>query len=386
MRLSAFIRRHADKIINEWERYASTCLPAAGSMNSKDLRNHAAELLNFIAADMETAQSDVEQTAKAEGHQPRPTSDTEAEKHAILRVADGFTIDQVVGEFRALRASVLHLHDELVEHPAETKQLIRFNEAVDQMLAESVARHTQLVADHLREENRQKNEFISVLSHELRNPLGAITSCAHILSAKATDPIIRRAADILTRQTQHMGRLLEDLLDVARILRARTIIRLDTADLRTCVSDAVEANQQLIKLKQQALDVELPPQPVTARVDCTRVTQIISNLVNNAAKYSPSHAQLRVSLSEDADHALIVIRDDGVGIAPDVLPRIFEAFHHKGSAHDGEGLGIGLWLSRQLVELQKGTITARSDGPGTGTEVSVKLPLVQANRAMGADR
>lgn len=156
------------------------------------------------------------------------------------------------------------------------------------MLAEPVARHTKLVAERLREDSRKKNEFISILSHELRNPLGAITSCAHILRASAArGPAIARVVDILTRQTQHLGRLLEDLLDVARILRARTIIRLDTADLCTCVRDAIDANQQLIEQKQQALNVDLSPQPLTARVDCTRVTQVISNLINNAAKYSP---------------------------------------------------------------------------------------------------
>jgi signal transduction histidine kinase len=380
MRLSDFIRANADKIIDEWERYASTCLPAAGSMEITALRDHAAELLNFIDTDMESAQSDAEQSEKAEGHQARSAADSEAEKHAILRVADGFTIDQVVGEFRALRASVLHLYAKRVGQRPDAIQLIRFNEAIDQMLSESVARHTKLVADRLREDNRQKDEFISILSHELRNPLGAITSCAHVLRASGEkDPAIARAVDILTRQTQHLGRLLEDVLDVARILRTRTIIRLETADLRTCVRDAVEANQQLIDKKQQTLKLDLPSTSLTANVDCTRVTQVISNLINNAAKYSPTCATVAVSLSEESDHALIVVKDDGAGIDPQLLPHIFNAFHDNRRSSDEQGLGIGLWLSQQLVQLQDGTITARSAGPGTGAKFSGRLPLLKAS-------
>jgi signal transduction histidine kinase len=347
-------------------------------MDQARLRDHVLELLKFIADDMDSPQSDFEQAKKGQGTAARRSAgDTEAEKHAILRVSDGFTTDQVIGEFRALRASVLHLRAKEPATQSDITGITRFNESIDQVLSESVARHTKLVADGLRDDNRRKDEFISLLSHELRNPVAAISACSHILNGSGTtDPTAARVAGILARQTGHLARLLEDLLDVARISRKRIILKMEATDVRTCVQDAVDANIQLIEQKGQAIKVDMPSPPLTMQVDCTRVAQVLSNLLNNAAKYSPKSSAIEVSLTIETNHAVIRVRDDGIGIEPSLLPHIFDAFYTNHSGDLGkQGLGIGLWLSRQLIEMQGGTITAHSEGPGTGAEFCVRLPL-----------
>ena len=377
MKLSDFIRSHTSEIVQEWESFARTCLPAASTMDAARLRDHAIELLEFIADDMDLPQSDFEQAEKGSGRAPRSAADTEAEKHAVMRVADGFSIDQVVGEFRALRASVLHLRTKEPITESGIAEMTRFNECIDQVLSESVARHTRLVADVLRDANRQKDEFITTLSHELRNPVASISSCAQILIASGTkDPTVARVADILSRQTGHLARLLEDLLDVSRIARKRITLRVELTDIRKCVQDALDANSPLAAQKRQVMDVDMPGVPVTMHVDCTRVAQVVSNLVNNAVKYSPESSTIKVSLTVETDHAAVRVKDDGAGIEPGLLPHMFDAFYRNQEGDLAkQGLGIGLWLSRQLIEMQGGTITAHSEGPGTGAEFCVRLPL-----------
>jgi signal transduction histidine kinase len=207
--------------------------------------------------------------------------------------------------------------------------------------------------------------------------VGAINSCAQILNTSGTkDATVARVIHILSRQTGHLARLLDDLLDVARISRKRVLIKMEPTDVRTCVQDALDANSDLIAHKRQAAKVDMPSSPVTMHVDCTRVTQVVSNLVNNAAKYSPANSNIEVSLAVETDYAAIRVRDNGVGIEPELLPHVFDAFYANDAGDVGkQGLGIGLWLSRQLIELQGGTITAHSEGPGTGAEFCVRLPV-----------
>jgi signal transduction histidine kinase len=377
MKLSDFIRSHMSEIVQQWETFARTCLPAASTMNEARLRDHAIEMLQYIAKDMDAPQSDFEQAEKAQGRGPELAADSEAEKHAIMRVADGFTIDQVVGEFRALRASVLHLRVKAPATQSEISEITRFNECIDQVLSESVARHTQLVADVLRDSNRQKDEFIATLSHELRNPLAAISSCVQLLSSREPkDAAAWRTVDILARQTRILERLLEDLLDVARLSRHRVILKIEPTDIRSCVQDAINANIPLIEQKSHVLKVALPATPLTTESDGTRIAQVVSNLVNNAAKYSAPSSTIELSLQREAHHAVIRVRDNGIGIDGEVLPHVFDGFD-AGRERDlaKEGLGVGLWLSRQLTELLGGTITADSKGTGTGAEFCVRLPL-----------
>lgn len=374
--LSQFIREFTTEIIEQWCRHAADCMPAAGNMTPEELRNHVRELLLWVAEDMESPQTAREQRQKSVGLQVRLSPlDTAAEGHAKLRVNSGFTLEQVVGEFRALRASVLRLRAATLPsvEQLDIEEITRFNESIDQMLSESVARYTRLVEAALRTENTNKNRFLATLSHELRNPLAAITSSIGIMENGGN---ARQALEVLNRQTRNLTRLLDDLLDIARISSDRLSLKMEPVDVRTCVTDAVAAVAAAIKQKQHHLNIAMSDVPVTMELDATRITQIVTNLLNNAAKYSPAQSTIEVSLTDGAEAVRIGVRDNGAGIAPDVLPVIFDPFavsRDKGS-RDQQGLGLGLAISQRLAGLHAGTLTAHSAGRGCGAEFCLTLP------------
>ena len=377
MNLSDLIRGNLEELAQEWEAFARTCSPAAAGMNVERLRDHIIPLLTFVADDMDSPQSPPEQREKSWGNQPPQGKTTEAQEHAALRVIDGFTVDQVVGEFRALRASILRLW---VRHQSgrnvEPAQITRFNESIDQMLSESVARHAQLEAE-TRDKSTRRDAFLATLSHELRNPLAAISNGVYLLKAQGgTKSELTPITNMMVRQTGHLKRLLDDLLDLARISRDRIILQIAATDIRECVQDAVDGNRDLIAQKAHVLTLDMPAEPVTAEVDCTRIVDIVSNLLNNAAKYSPPGSSIRVSLRRTEEHFMIVVKDDGVGLGAEVLPHIFDAFYANHETATGKaGLGIGLWLTRNLVQLHNGAISANSEGLGCGAEFCVTIPL-----------
>jgi signal transduction histidine kinase len=391
MRVADFIRQHSEDIAKEWEAFARTCSPAAAKMNVAQLRDHILPLLRFVADDMDTPQTRFEQNEKAQGRQPLAKGEaSEAEQHAAVRIIDGFTVDQVIGEFRALRASVLRLwaeHRDSDEHApiTEPAQINRFNESIDQMLSESVARHAYLETQ-AREHSTRRDAFLATLSHELRGPLAAIANGVHIVEAAGTtNARLAPVAAMMARQIQHLRRLLDDLLDLARISRDRLSIRCAPADIRQCVQDAVDANREEPTQLSHFLKLNLPAGPLVGEVDSTRIMQVISILLNNAIKYSPVDSSIELSLIRDHEHARISVRDEGVGIAADVLPHIFDPFRVTDDNDLARhGLGIGLGLARRLVELHAGTLVARSDGPGRGAEFCVAIPLTVDGGPRGA--
>lgn len=377
MKLSDLIRENLEVLAVEWESFARTCSPAAARMNVKQLRDHILPLLNFVADDMESLQSRGEQKEKSLGNQPKVESPTEAEEHAALRVIDGFTVDQVVGEFRALRASVLRLwskHE--LRMDVEPAQITRFNESIDQLLGESVVRHALLEAE-ARSVSKRREAFLATLSHELRNPLAAISNGVYVVKAAgAANPQLTSVANMMARQTRHLTRLLDDLLDLARISRDRVVLQVSATDIRECVQDAVDGNRDLITQKAHILTLDMPTVALMADIDCTRIVEVVSNLLSNAAKYSPPGSNIRISLRGEEEHAVIVVTDDGRGLEAEVIPKIFDAFYANQELNQGTaGLGIGLWLTRALVELHGGNISVKSDGPGRGAEFCVVVPL-----------
>jgi signal transduction histidine kinase len=379
MRLSDFIRSHSEEIAKEWEAFARTCSPAAAKMNVDQLRDHILPLLRFVADDMDAPQTGFEQSEKAQGRQPLAKVEaSEAEEHAALRIIDGFTVDQVIGEFRALRASILRLwiKHRSADIQVDPTQITRFNESIDQMVSESVGRHGHLEIQ-AREHSSSRDAFLATLSHELRGPLGAIVNGVHIVKASgAKNASLAPVAAMMCRQAQHLRRLLDDLLDLARISRNRLSISCVPTDVRQCVQDAVDANCQGLIQGAQILKLDIPEAPLVGEVDCTRIVQVISILLNNAVKYSPAGSRIDVSLTRDAEYALISVRDEGIGIAAEMLPRIFDAFYvTKENNLAKHGLGIGLWLARSLVQLHAGTIVAKSEGPTRGAEFCAAIPL-----------
>jgi signal transduction histidine kinase/CheY-like chemotaxis protein len=229
----------------------------------------------------------------------------------------------------------------------------------------------------LEDANRRKDEFLATLAHELRNPLAPIRQAAMV--AKATRDVARQtwAMDVIERQVGHMALLLDDLLDVSRISRGKLQLRISQVQLQSVVESAVETAWPLIEAKRHQLQVKLPDHPVQIAVDPVRIAQVLGNLLSNAAKYTNAGGSIRLSAEERGDRLLLHVRDNGIGLSAEHLDAIFGMFSQVASAaeHAQGGLGIGLALSRGLVQLHGGTLQARSDGPGLGSEFTVSLPL-----------
>lgn len=228
--------------------------------------------------------------------------------------------------------------------------------------------------------DRAKDAFLAVLSHELRNPLSAIASAAHLLAAVPPDhPRAVHAREVISRQSRQLSRLVEDLLDVARITQGKVTLRREVTDLAECARRALESTRPTMDEHRHQVEVKLPPR-LLVDADPVRLEQVISNLLLNAAKYTDAGGRIALEVGEDPGvpaSALVRVRDTGVGIPLEFIPRIFELFSQAESAVERSrgGLGIGLTLVRDLVELHGGRVEARSDGPGRGTEFTVYLPL-----------
>jgi signal transduction histidine kinase len=229
----------------------------------------------------------------------------------------------------------------------------------------------------LREADRRKDEFLASLSHELRNPLAPLRNALDELRRAGGDPLVAgRAYAIMERQLFHLVRLTDDLLDVSRMTRNKIDLRRERIDLRLVLQSAIETTQPLIAVAGQILTVDIPRESVWVYVDFTRLAQAISNLLNNAVKYTPRGGRITLRAAAEEGEVIISVSDTGVGIAPSALPNIFDMFM-QGEDPAGQlrdGLGIGLTLAKRLIELHDGRITAKSEGPGTGATFTIRLP------------
>jgi PAS domain S-box-containing protein len=229
--------------------------------------------------------------------------------------------------------------------------------------------------------NRRKDEFLATLAHELRNPLAPIRNALQVVLAHApSDASVQQSQQIIDRQLKQMARLLDDLLDVSRIVYNKLELRKERIELRTAIQTAVETARPAVEASRQELIVDLPPQPVLLSADPVRLAQVLSNLLSNAAKYTAPEGHIRLAARQRGDQVEISVRDDGAGIAAGALPRIFDLFAQNEPMFERSksGLGIGLALVRGLVELHGGSVEARSDGPGKGSEFIVRLPVIAA--------
>jgi signal transduction histidine kinase len=244
-----------------------------------------------------------------------------------------------------------------------------------------------LANGRLVEADQRKDQFLSLMAHELRNPLAPIRNAVKILglSPAATSAPLAPLLPMMERQLGHMARLLEDLLDVSRIANGKIELRRQPTDVALAVQAGVESNEPLIESKKHQIALVLPREPLTLVADPARLTQIVSNLVHNAATYSPPGARIEVSAVRETDDMVLCVKDNGNGIAPDELERIFEMFAQAGVpfARSHGGLGIGLALVRTLVGMHGGQIEARSAGLGHGSEFIVRLPLAEDSVAKG---
>ena len=367
-----------EAILQEWEAFARTIEPAALDMSAKELRDHAGLMLKMIAADLCTAQSPAQQITKSHGREPG--SDHQAgEIHGVARMESCFTIEQLVSEYRALRSSVLRLWKDAHGSPLETDldDIIRFDEAIDQLLAASVFSFAKAKREAEETEKERRNQFLSMLAHELRNPLSPISMSASILKrAKGNPALIDNASDVIARQVSHMAALVDDLLDVSRVTRGLIKVQLEAVDVQQVIDEAVEQVMPQIQARRHQLTLNCSPDPTLVQADKKRLVQVLTNLLTNSAKYTPERGHIRLTMAPHDSQVVITVADNGIGLAPGFVPHVFELFAQAEQTSDRSsgGLGMGLALVKSLVELHDGKVACASDGLGKGCQFTVSLP------------
>ncbi len=294
---------------------------------------------------------------------------------ALKRGAQDYLIK---GRFdhEALRRTVDNAVASVVDRRAVERQRLR--------LLERLEREARARADELAEMDRRKNEFLAMLAHELRNPLAPIRSALHLMSMPGVDAeTVDRARGMAQRQVAQLAHLVDDLLEVSRITRGKIQLDPKEVDLGSVVARAVEAVRPMMEQHRHALEATPPAGPLTLSADAARLEQVLVNLLNNAAKYTEDGGRITLRADREGAWAAVRVRDTGVGIAPEMLPRVFDLFTQVDHSLDRAqgGLGIGLTLVRTLVELHGGTVEAASDGLGAGSEFTVRLPLAAAPSA-----
>ena len=257
-------------------------------------------------------------------------------------------------------------------------------DAFNDMLAEAGRR-----TEELRLADQRKDEFLAMLAHELRNPLAPIRNALEILRMAGNDPAKATAArEMMQRQVAQMVRLVDDLLDVSRITTGKLAVRKAVIELQSVLRDAVEIARPFVEARRHKFDLVLPREPIIVEGDRTRLAQVFSNLLNNAAKYTDPGGQILLSAAREDRSAVVRVRDNGIGLAPESMSSIFDMFVQvdRTLERSQAGLGVGLTLARRLVELHDGAIEAHSEGPGRGSEFVVRLPLSYARLGEGATR
>ncbi len=233
-------------------------------------------------------------------------------------------------------------------------------------------------ADELADANARKNEFLAMLGHELRNPLAPIRNAVKIMKQRdSNDPTLRWAREVIDYQMRQMAQLVDDLLEISRVTRGKVRLQCEVVDVATIVAYAVETSRPILDSHRHHFSISMPPGPIHVQADQVRLAQVLSNLLNNAAKYTDEGGQIRLLVSVEGPSVVFRVRDNGMGIPPEMLSRVFDLFTQIDRSLDRSkgGLGLGLTLVRSLVEMHGGSVMAQSDGPGKGSEFTVILPL-----------
>lgn len=374
MRLADFIRDNREPILREWEEFARTCVPASGTMNVAALRDHADQMLGVIAADLRTPQGRLDQSEKSKGQAPKSESDgvTAAEEHGAGRAESGFTVEQMVAEYRALRASVIRLwtkaKGELL--PLDVEDLTRFNEAIDQALAESVTRFTQDL-------EQSKEMFLAILGHDLRTPLGAITTSAKfMLELDELQEPYRTLTDRIAQSASRTIEMVGDLLDFTRSRLGGIPVARAEMDMGRVVRNLVDE----ILSAHPECNVHVSTRgELQGHWDEDRISQALSNLIGNAVQHGAEGAAVNVEVSGEDDHVAIAIQNFGAVIPPQQLDGIFNPMKESRGSHTTSGkgptgsLGLGLYIAERIVSAHDGRIEVDSSD-AAGTTFTVLLP------------
>ncbi|MDO9331945.1 MAG: HAMP domain-containing sensor histidine kinase [Pseudomonas sp.] len=372
MRLPDFIRQHVDRIVDEWEQFASTITPAAEHMDKVALRDHAKVILLAAARDMTTAQTSSEQMAKAKGEGPEktPSLDEAGASHGELRHTVGFDLVQMTSEFRHLRACVIRLWVDSLASPdmAYFQDMIRFNEAIDEALAESTAAYAEQV-------NRSRDIFLAILGHDLRAPLQAVSMSTELLLRKA-----KLEGDALTcavnikHGARHMAAMVGDLLELVRSRLGKSLpierAPMDLADAaHAAIAEACAGNPECDPTVHVKGDTR-------GAWDVGRVSQLLQNLIGNALQHGLNKRDVTVTLTGEPDTVRLTVHNYGAPIPEEAIGTIFDPLVRSADEQLGQpstSLGLGLFIVKEVVDAHGGTIEV-SSSEADGTLFTVVLP------------
>ncbi|MBI5276262.1 MAG: sensor histidine kinase [Burkholderiales bacterium] len=377
MRLSEFLIVHAEEILQEWDSFAATVPHAGKPLSQQALRDHAGEILRVIALDLQRPQDAAQQEAKSKGQAERGPAKTPAETHADFRMVSGFDIESMITEYRALRASVLKIWAQrCTAGPDEVEEMTRFNEAIDQAIAESVSRYT-------RQTKKSTDLFIGVLGHDIRNPLGTIVMSAQILARSTQTP--QKVVQTIINSAVRINGLIEQVVDFTRAQASGAMaIHRVPGDLQ----------EQLLKIVHET-QARNPTRVVELRRtgdflgswDEGRMGQLLSNLLGNAIRYGDPARAVTVEMWSEAAEVAFSVHNFGPAIREGDLSRIFEPLSRGTGVETAEarlepaGLGLGLYICREIVRAHAGSLTVQSSDE-SGTTFTVRLPRFAVGEAM----
>jgi signal transduction histidine kinase len=370
MNLSSFIREQSAPIIAEWEAFAATLAPSPEAASPLSLRNHIEYILRFIADDIDSSQTDAEQVNKSQGKNAH-SKDSVAEVHAALRQAGGFNLNQMVSEYRALRASVVKLWGK--QAPETTRQdildLTRFNEAIDQEMTESISFYASKVV-------RSLNLFLGIIGHDLRNPIGAMTMSAELIGRIGS--LSERQAMLISQISLSSTRAIEILDQLLDLTRARLGSGLRA--IREPMDMAFVARQLVDEMRaahpERTVTVEVSGD-TEGKWDRPRIGQVFSNLLGNAVQYGFRDLPIHVAIKGEACDVVVSIHNDGVPIPSGSMARIFDALVRSGEGEDAHlqsnNLGLGLYITKEIVAAHGGSIKV-SSSEKHGTTFTARFP------------
>lgn len=373
-RLADFIEANIEPILAEWVAFARSSGPAARTMDEKALRDHAAQMLEEIVTDLRTPQTDAQQAEKSKGNADSESgdSDTAAEVHGSGRAESGFSVGEMTSEYRALRASVIRLWTQAKGNlsGADLEDLMRFNEAIDQSLAESVSRYTTDI-------DQSRELFIAILGHELRSPLSVVLTGSQFLLETGEMAEPQRAVSArITRSARRMNQMVADLLDFTwgRLGSGIPIVRSAT-NLEVLIRETVD---EIATLHPEARLQFTPSGDLQGEWDPPRITQVVSNLLGNALQHGTPGALISVTAQGEPAAVVLRMHNHGLAISREDQLGLFSPFKRfsagKTATRDSSGnLGLGLYIAERIVTAHGGTIDVRSS-PEAGTLFTVRLP------------
>ena len=376
--LGAVLKRDASLVVDRWVRLAETEHSGAPRVHYAALRDALPEFIESVGRALE------------QSGPPTSAPRREAKEHGEQRWDHGWSLSELVRDYQLLRVALFDYLEDALKRPLLYREAMAVGVFIDDAIDASIGRYIEhrdaqqrtLDAERaaaLEDLSRRKDEFLAILGHELRNPLAPIRNSLEIVRklVDSSHPAVARSLEVLDRQSLQLGRLVDDLLDLARIGRGEFELRIERFDLRRAVDQALQVVDPLVKERNHRMSVALPANALYVDADFGRITQVVCNLLTNSVKYTDAGGYISIAVHEDAGHAVVSVRDNGIGIAADKLESVFELFSRVDESQQSgrDGLGIGLALVQRLVQQHGGTISVASDGLGLGAQFEVRLPV-----------